>query len=420
MESSKEFEEVVIGKDEPSTQPLLLPEEIEKENQRLHGHSASAPCSVCPDAARSRSAGVAGSTNDLTGDSTSKNTQSHTEQNMEEIFSQFPLTDSEPYTSNTEQKHEMWGSNENDSSDMEHEGNGFSLTLSSSSPEDSFISSGETGDQRGPASPDDILQGQAEPSLPSKVQAACEKPSGRYSSTRPKRHYSQHSPPLPMPQLLPSDTDAGFTGASDNSDSLFTGAKRFSEMLKIPYKLELRNEPGRADLKHIVIDGCNVALSHGLKKFLSCRGIAIAVEYFWERGHRNITVFVPQSLTWPSPIATEQHFVTQLEELGIVALTPSRTVFGERIYSRVDRFLLQLADQTGGVLVSNYSFREFVNESVSWGQVVAKRMLQYTFVGDIFMVPYDPLGKNGPPLEDFLRKEGFLEAHSLYSGPCQM
>ncbi|KAM7320478.1 hypothetical protein ACRRTK_020921 [Alexandromys fortis] len=301
MESSKEFvEEVVIGKDGPSTQPLLLPEEIEKENQRLQGHSASAPCSVCPDAAQRRSAGVAGSTSDLTGDSTSKNTQSHTEQNMEEIFSQFPLTDSELYTSNTEQKHEMWGSNENDSSDMEHEGNGFSLTLASSSPEDSFISSGETGDQRGPASPEDILQQQAEPSLPSNVQAACEKPV-RYSSTRPKRHYSQHSPPLPMPQLLPSDTDAGFTGASDHSGRLITGAKRFREMLKIPYKLELRNEPGRADLKHIVIDGCNVAFSHGLNKTFSCRGIAIAVEYFWDLGHRNITVFVPQWRTSALP-----------------------------------------------------------------------------------------------------------------------
>ncbi|KAH0512871.1 NEDD4-binding protein 1 [Microtus ochrogaster] len=408
MESSKELvEEVVIGKDGPSTQPLLLPEEIEKEDQRFQGHSACAPCSVCPDAAQSRSAGVAGSTTDLTGDSASKNTQSRTEQNMEEIFSQFPFIDSETNTSNTEQKHEMWGSNEKDSGDMERESDAFLLTPDSSNPEDSFISRGETGDQRGPASPDDILQQQAEPSLPSNVQAAC------YSST-------QHSPPLPMPQLLPSDTDAGFTGASDHSDSLITGAKRFREMLKIPYKLELVNKPGRTDLKHIIIDGCNVALSHGLNKFLSCRGIAIAVEYFWERGHRKITVFVPQSLTWPSPVATEQHFLTQLQELGILALTPSRTVFGERIYSRADRFILRLADQTGGVIVSNYTFREFVNESVSWREIIAKRLLQYTFVGDIFMVPDDPLGRNGPWLEDFLRKEGFLETCSLYPEPCRM
>lgn len=34
--------------------------------------------------------------------------------------------------------------------------------------------------------------------------------------------------------------------------------------------------------------------SHGLHRFFSCRGIALAVETFWRRGHREITVFVPQ------------------------------------------------------------------------------------------------------------------------------
>lgn len=33
---------------------------------------------------------------------------------------------------------------------------------------------------------------------------------------------------------------------------------------------------------------------HGLHRIFSCRGIAIAVEAFWRRGHREITVFVPQ------------------------------------------------------------------------------------------------------------------------------
>lgn len=44
--------------------------------------------------------------------------------------------------------------------------------------------------------------------------------------------------------------------------------------------------------------------SHGLKRFFSCRGIAIAVEYFWKLGNRNITVFVPQWRTRRDPNVT--------------------------------------------------------------------------------------------------------------------
>merc|ERR1719189_78230 len=44
----------------------------------------------------------------------------------------------------------------------------------------------------------------------------------------------------------------------------------------------------------IVIDGSNVAMSHGNKDRFSCKGIKIAVEFFRKRGHKNISVFVPK------------------------------------------------------------------------------------------------------------------------------
>lgn len=33
--------------------------------------------------------------------------------------------------------------------------------------------------------------------------------------------------------------------------------------------------------------------SHGNKEVFSCRGIQLAVEWFFEKGHKDITVFVP-------------------------------------------------------------------------------------------------------------------------------
>uniref|UniRef100_A0A8C8SZD2 NEDD4-binding protein 1 n=1 Tax=Pelusios castaneus TaxID=367368 RepID=A0A8C8SZD2_9SAUR len=210
-------------------------------------------------------------------------------------------------------------------------------------------------------------------------------------------------------QLNASDLERKIVGPySHHTDASVTGVQRFMDSLKKPYNLELKNEPGRAYLKHIIIDGSNVAISHGLQKFFSCRGIAIAVDYFWKRGHRNITVFVPQWRTKRDPNIKEQHFLTQLQDVGILSLTPARMVLGARIAAHDDRFLLHLADKTGGIIVTNDNFREFVTESYSWREIIQKRLLQYTFVGDIFMVPDDPLGRNGPRLEDFLRSEGYF------------
>ncbi|XP_072135721.1 NEDD4-binding protein 1-like [Mobula birostris] len=182
-----------------------------------------------------------------------------------------------------------------------------------------------------------------------------------------------------------------------------TGVERFHDLLKGPYKLNLTNAPGKQNLKHIVIDGSNVAMSHGMRKVFSCRGIAIAVEYFWNRGHRKITAFVPQWRTKRDAKITEQHFLNELEELGVLSFTPARSVCGTRIASHDDRFLLHLAEKTGGIIVTNDNLREFVYESAAWKSIIQERLLQYTFVGDIFMIPDDPLGRNGPRLDIFLQ-----------------
>ncbi|KAG7468705.1 hypothetical protein MATL_G00145810 [Megalops atlanticus] len=184
-----------------------------------------------------------------------------------------------------------------------------------------------------------------------------------------------------------------------------TGVSRFQQSLRTPYRLTLQNEPGDPGLRHIIIDGSNVAMMHGLHRFFSCRGIAIAVETFWKRGHREITVFVPQWRQKRDPNITEQHFLTQLEDLRLLSFTPSREVCGQRISSHDDRFLLHLAEKTGGVIVTNDNMREFVDTSEAWRQIIKERLLQFTFVEDHFLIPDDPLGKHGPQLDEFLHKD---------------
>lgn len=352
MGYSQEIVEKVIREYGPSTEPLLLLEEIEKENKRFQGDRELSPGTVYPETSRTKNKGVCSSINELTADSTPKKTQTHTQQNMVENFSQLPFrVESKPCTSNckintfrtvpVEQKQEIWSSNQNYICNIDLETDGPVPAVVPSSPKEvvSFVSRGASSHQpRIPVFPENGLQQQAEPLLPNSMKSACENRSRCCSSPQSKPGCPPLSPPMPLSQLLPSVTDARLAGPSEHIDCSVTGVQRFRDTLKVPYKLELKNEPGRTDLKHIVIDGSNVAITHGLKKFFSCRGIAIAVEYFWKLGNRNITVFVPQWRTRRDPNVTEQHFLTQLQELGILSLTPARMVFGERIASHDDRY----------------------------------------------------------------------------------
>ncbi|XP_071199291.1 NEDD4-binding protein 1-like [Salvelinus alpinus] len=212
------------------------------------------------------------------------------------------------------------------------------------------------------------------------------------ADTRPGCSYQTLSARVPPPRTEPAPPP-------------LTATTRFHDSLRNPYTLTLQNEPGCPDLRHIIIDGSNVAMAHGLHRFFSCRGIAIAVEAFWRQGHREITVFVPQWRQKRDRYTTEQHYLNQLEDLRLLSFTPSREVCGQRISSHDDRFLLHLAEKTGGVIVTNDNLRDFVNTSEAWMRIIQERLLQFTFVEDHFMIPDDPLGKHGPHLEVFLRKD---------------
>lgn len=88
----------------------------------------------------------------------------------------------------------------------------------------------------------------------------------------------------------------------------------------------------------------------------------------------------------------------------MLVFTPSRQVGGRRLVCYDDRFILQLAAETDGIVVSNDNYRDLVPENPEFRKIVEERVLMYSFVNDRFMPPEDPLGRNGPKLDRFLRK----------------
>jgi len=171
-------------------------------------------------------------------------------------------------------------------------------------------------------------------------------------------------------------------------------------------------EDDSCNLRPIVIDGSNVAMSHGNKNVFSCKGILLAVNYFKARNHQDITVFVPnyrKQSSRPDATIEDREILDKLEYEKILVYTPSRCINGRRVTCYDDRFILRLAQETEGVIVSNDHFRDLQNEKPEWKELIEKRLLMYSFVNDRFMPPDDPLGRNGPGLNNFLRKRPAAE-----------
>lgn len=84
---------------------------------------------------------------------------------------------------------------------------------------------------------------------------------------------------------------------------------------------------GQEALRPVIIDGSNVAMSHGNKEVFSCRGIKICVEWFRNRGHQEITVFVPKyrkESSRPDNPVVDQEILGELERDRLLVFTPSR------------------------------------------------------------------------------------------------
>ena len=72
----------------------------------------------------------------------------------------------------------------------------------------------------------------------------------------------------------------------------------------------------------------------------------------------------------------------QLEKEGVLVFTPSRTVGNKRLVCYDDRYIVKLAADTDGIVVSNDNYRDLSIESPEFKKVITERMLMYSFVND--------------------------------------
>lgn len=62
--------------------------------------------------------------------------------------------------------------------------------------------------------------------------------------------------------------------------------------------------------------------------------------------------------------------------------TPSRRVAGKRVVCNDDWFIVKLAYETDGVIVSNDMYRDLHGKEPEWKRFIEERLLMYSFVND--------------------------------------
>ena len=81
----------------------------------------------------------------------------------------------------------------------------------------------------------------------------------------------------------------------------------------------------------------------------------------------------------------DQEILLELERERLLVFTPSRLVGGRRLICYDDRYILKLASETDGIVVTNDNYRDLVNETPEFRKVVETKILMYSFVNDRYV-----------------------------------
>lgn len=76
--------------------------------------------------------------------------------------------------------------------------------------------------------------------------------------------------------------------------------------------------------------------------------------------------------------------------------TPSRRVAGKRVVCNDDWFIVKLAYESDGVIVSNDMYRDLQEREPDWKRFIEERLLMYSFVNDKSVVTACVQKRDGP------------------------
>jgi len=189
---------------------------------------------------------------------------------------------------------------------------------------------------------------------------------------------------LSQPSRTPTALGTSSPARSTPQPSRSTSAHRMSPPPK----------PKQEGLRLIVIDGCNVAMAHGLHRTFSVRGLCLAYEYFRERGHQ-VAMFLPKKHWTYAKDQEDKKILTALEQAEVLFFVQNKA------YD--DKMIIDYADKKKGIILSNDRYRDVLMTNPEFEDQIKNRTLQFTWVSDTLMIAEDPFGRYGPSLHQLLR-----------------
>ena len=78
----------------------------------------------------------------------------------------------------------------------------------------------------------------------------------------------------------------------------------------------------------IVLDGANIAYSHGYNKYFSVDGLLISLKYFLDLGHEDVTLFLTRRFRMP---VRDREVTAALQSTGFLTWVERRRIQSEII-----------------------------------------------------------------------------------------
>ncbi|XP_031620950.1 NEDD4-binding protein 1-like [Contarinia nasturtii] len=163
-------------------------------------------------------------------------------------------------------------------------------------------------------------------------------------------------------------------------------------------------KPELFEKRVIIIDGSNVAFSHGeaigKKGLYSVKGLELCMKYFENRGHI-VRIVIPSNRINRSsdPLALQR-----MDKHTKLIKSPCKNLPDQRSTSYDDRFVLQAAKLMKGAIISNDNYADLLNEDDEWNEIIKQRVVGFSWLDDFIMIPDDPYGRNGRTLQLILHK----------------